>query len=299
MAPIQTSHAREAMPDRDWPTMRVGYAVTRTGAAPVRSGRRSVLEGLKPRYWRMRERYAAVMADLRRNPPNKRLSASIQAHLHRVVVLDGVRVRLSPRMGNDAIGFMISGDYEHPERRTLAYALSPGDRVLELGTGIGYLSTYCARVVGSGNVHTYEANPLLRPLIDETYALNGVSPKVEICMLGESAGQAEFHLTKSFWSSSPIQSRKSVRTLTVTVQPFNEAVRDFRPSFLIVDIEGGELDLMRYADLRGIDKLCIELHPYVIGPEKVRWVVERILAQGFVEIDAVSDDEHKLFLRRS
>lgn len=255
--------------------------------------------GIRVLYWKLLERGRLFLSALRTHPPGRRLISHVQARLCRIVDLDGVRIRLSPSMGNLAVSYILSGNYELPERRMLNHALTRQDRVMELGTGIGYLSSYCANRIGSDRVFTFEANPSLRPLIESTYALNGVSPHLEVCMLGETSGTAEFFVTKSFWGSSTLHSRHTIKKIQVQVRSFNEALRQICPSFLIIDIEGGELDLMHHGSFEGVEKLCIELHPYVIGADNVRWVVDRILAQGFQQVDAVSDDEHKLFVRKT
>ena len=192
---------------------------------------------------------------------------------------------------------MLTGRYERPERRILDYALKAGDRVLELGTGIGYLSAVCARKLGNDKVVTFEANPMLRPLIEETYAINGVSPRVEFCMLGERDGQASFNISAEFWASSTISRQGRERKITVPVKALNDTIAKFSPNFLIIDIEGGEVDLIRFIRLDGVTKVCIELHPWVLGIESVQRIRNFFGQQGFREDLSVSDEEHILYQR--
>jgi protein-L-isoaspartate O-methyltransferase len=51
------------------------------------------------------------------------------------------------------------GDYERKELDVIERRLEPGDKVMEVGAGIGFLSAYCARVLGDDRVFAYEANP--------------------------------------------------------------------------------------------------------------------------------------------
>lgn len=219
-------------------------------------------------------------------------------HARRTVQIDSISIRLHPGMGSAAVAYMLDGRYERPERRILEHALTNSDRVLELGTGVGYLSALCARKIGNDRVVTFEANPLLRPLIEETYAINNVSPRVEFCMLGEESGETDFYVSNEFWSSSTISRRKKRdRCIKIPVRALNEALSSYRPNFLVIDIEGGEKDLIRYMNLDGVDKVCIELHPWVIGKESESEVRGFFEAHGFREDTSISDDEHVLFLR--
>ena len=68
------------------------------------------------------------------------------------------------------------GRYERDELRLIGQLLSPEDVALEVGAGLGVLSAYCARRLGSSRVFAYEANPDLEACIRDTYSLNQVQP---------------------------------------------------------------------------------------------------------------------------
>ncbi|MEI4234613.1 hypothetical protein V8324_17260, partial [Roseovarius sp. D22-M7] len=54
--------------------------------------------------------------------------------------------------------------YETPEVTALSKVLRPGDRVLELGAGIGFLSSVVARGLDVAQITRVEANPRLYAL---------------------------------------------------------------------------------------------------------------------------------------
>jgi FkbM family methyltransferase len=257
------------------------------------------LDKLKTKYWSARETFPLWLNQHRPAELGRQLKLRFQAWRNPVVDIDGVRIARSPRYTIPVLESLASGSYELPEARIMRHALAPDDTVLELGTGLGYLSILCARMLGSERVHTYEANPALKPIIENQYALNQVAPRLNICLLGEAHGEITFYLMKNFWSSSTIQRHPKAKPIQVPVKPFNEVRAAIRPNFLIVDIEGGERDLFRFAQLEGVDKLCIELHPHVIGQSAVDAVVAAIIHQGLIEDTAVSDTQHKLFIRAS
>lgn len=107
-------------------------------------------------------------------------------------------------------------------------------------------------------------------MIRRNYELNGLSPKLEICLLSDRAGEADFFVEPDFWSSSTIRRGEAAAVRKVPMRSLNEEIRRIGPTFLILDIEGGEYDLLQILDdFQTIKKVSIELHEDVIGPEKI------------------------------
>jgi FkbM family methyltransferase len=185
------------------------------------------------------------------------------------VDLDGVKVRLGPHCTLPIAIEIVGNRYELPERMLLMQALEDDDVVLELGTGIGVVSAICARRLGSERVSTFEANPGLIPLCRETFRLNGVAPKLENSMLGNTEGFEQFYLERDFWSSSTVRRSPDATPVKVPMKLLSSALREIRPSFLIVDIEGGEAEIFKSVNLPGVTKVLVELHPHVIGDDAV------------------------------
>jgi Met-10+ like-protein len=96
--------------------------------------------------------------------------------LRPIVSVEGVRVRVGPHMSRRVEQAISRGGYERDELRLIGMVLSPSDVVLEVGAGLGVVSAFCAKRLGSSRVFAFEANPDLEPRIRETYALNGVEP---------------------------------------------------------------------------------------------------------------------------
>ncbi|MGG7567769.1 glycosyltransferase family 2 protein [Rhodovulum sp. DZ06] len=93
-----------------------------------------------------------------------------------VIEIDGLRLPLDPRIVTRRIEKALrKGRYEKGERRALAALLRPGDRVLELGGGLGLVSAMAALQDGVERVVVVEANPDLLPVIARTHRLNGVA----------------------------------------------------------------------------------------------------------------------------
>ena len=192
---------------------------------------------------------------------------------------------------------IVDGSYEAPEMHALAAALRPGDTVLELGTGLGLISTLCAQRIGSQRVHTFEANPALEPRIRETWVLNDVAPTLTIAMLGEQAGEHDFHVHDAFWASSANDAQGAVRTLRVPMQPLNDVIHRIDPTVLVMDIEGGEAELLRFGDLHHIERIVAEFHERMLGRTVIDAMITRLYGQGFRIVRAASTWEVALLER--
>jgi FkbM family methyltransferase len=171
------------------------------------------------------------------------------------------------------------GDYEAKEIEIIGKRLADDDVVFEVGAGLGFLSAYCARRVGSEKVFTYEANPELIPLIRETHARNGVAPTLTDALLARGAGEREFRIDDDFWASSA--HRAGGRSITVRQLDLNAELARVRPSFLIVDIEGGEAEFFADADLTAVRKICVETHPDVLGDRALSEMFAGLVTKGF------------------
>jgi len=175
------------------------------------------------------------------------------------------------------------GDYERKEAEIVAKRLENDDVVMEIGAGIGFLSAFCAKQIGDERVFAYDANPALLEVIAATYAANRVSPSICNAMLGQGAGKGRFFVEKEFWASTTVrEGARDATEIEVEQRDLNAEIARIRPTFLIVDIEGGEADLFPIADLSGVRKICVETHPHVLGNEGVSQLLALLFERGFV-----------------
>ncbi len=192
----------------------------------------------------------------------------------------GVMLPVKHRLVSPGIAREIyMGDYEAKEIEIISKRLTSDDVVFEVGAGLGYLSAYCAKRVGSDKVFTYEANPELIPLIRETHARNAVAPTVTNALLAQGEGEREFRLEDDFWASSA--HREGGRAITVRQVDLNAELARIRPTFMIVDIEGGEAEFFAGADLSPVQRICVETHPDVLGDRVLSEMFAGLVAKGF------------------
>lgn len=224
---------------------------------------------------------------------------------HKIPVpeLAGVRIPVMSMLTNNICAAIYDGHYEGAELRTFKSMLEGDDVLLEVGAGIGFLSSYCAREIGSEKVHTYEANPRLEGLIREVYAANQVLPALKIGVLGRGAGTTNFYITRDFWASSLIQPTEPSEVISVPVYDLNEEVRRINPTFLLMDIEGGEYELIKEIDFHTIRKISVEIHTDVLGQGRVDEIKATMLNAGFVVNPQLSslipEVKEVLFLERT
>ncbi|OGA00507.1 MAG: hypothetical protein A2Z64_02460 [Betaproteobacteria bacterium RIFCSPLOWO2_02_67_12] len=188
-------------------------------------------------------------------------------------------------------------EYEDKEIEIVAKRLASDDVVMEVGAGIGFLSAYCAKRIGSERVFAYEANPALMELIAATYRANGVAPTVRNVLLARGEGTREFHVEPEFWASSALPGSGNARTIRVPQADLNSELQRVRPSFLIVDIEGGEIEFFELADLATVRKICVETHPAIHSSAALSKMLGGLIAQGFA-LDFTLMRKNVLYLSR-
>lgn len=198
-----------------------------------------------------------------------------------LVEIDGIKLKIDDYFSQPIKKNIYQGYYENGELNIIKSQLLPDDIVMEIGAGIGFISTYCAKQIGSERVFAYEANPDLEERLRNTYQLNKVSPALEMCLVENKIGERTFYIEKNFWSSSIIPRSQDAKAITLPVKSFNEEIQRHNPTFLIIDIEGGEFELFKNADFFNVKKIMLELHNQVIGEEKVKFVKDRLLEAGF------------------
>ena len=196
-----------------------------------------------------------------------------------------------------------NGDYERREIEAVKALVRPEDVVLELGAGIGYMSTFMAHNRKVAHIHSYEANPALIPFIKRLHAENDVqNVTIHNALLGARKGKAKFYVRENFLASSMQESpagEKSpvVRVEEIAVENARAAVKAIKPSFLVCDIEGAEADILPLADFSGLRGAVIELHPQWIGESGVRAVFDAMHGAGLTFFPRVSNKKVVAFLR--
>lgn len=214
-----------------------------------------------------------------------------------VITIEGVQLRVGRHMSRRVERALSKGGYVRQELQLIGALLELDDVVLEVGAGLGLVSTYCAKRLGSNRVFAFEADPDLEPCIRETYDLNGVEPHLDMCAVGARAGRVTIFRDKHLVSSSVGRRRGGTRPVEVPGKALNYVVHRYQPTLLIIDAEGAERDLFDGAQLPTVTKIVLELHDRVIGTQGTDRIRATLAGLGYREDLGVSTSEH-LVLRK-
>ena len=199
----------------------------------------------------------------------------------KTVTIDGIRVVSDMAFVTKEIrNALYKEQYEDGELALVSAAIGPRDRVLEIGAGIGLISMACAKRCGAENLISYEANPGLEAVIRKNQALNGLYPELRMRAVAVTAGETKFYFNDNIFSSSLVD-RDFGGEAVVHCDCFADVIAEFKPTAMVIDVEGAEVDLIPSVDLSGVEKIIIELHPHIVGQEKIDALIAHFLAEGF------------------
>ena len=121
------------------------------------------------------------------------------------LTVHGIKVAFVPDIITPTIEKpMRKGKYEKGEVEIMRAILQPGDRLLELGAGVGVVSSAAASVEGVEAVLSIEADPNLVPMIKETWRLNGIET-AELrngVAMAKAGDPVKFYIRDNYWASS-------------------------------------------------------------------------------------------------
>lgn len=196
---------------------------------------------------------------------------------------EGVLIPLDPAIITPAIKHAIeSGCFEAEEAAQLPHIVEANDIVLDIGAGIGFISTLIAR--RAERVISVEANPDLLPFMADLHALNHVDNATRLnVVLGDTeAGMATFYQRKDFWMGSLAAGPNPYKAkVKVPFMGLNTLLKEERVSLIVCDIEGAESFLFSAAELCCVDRVYLELHDHITGLKGVASVFEAMAARGF------------------
>ena len=213
--------------------------------------------------------------------------------------IEGIYLPVYPGFGYSVLRFIYNGTYECEELNILKSKLENTDLVLELGTGIGFISSYCAQKISAENVYTFEANIFMKPVIMEVFRKNKVVPNFQVALLGDPEIEKEFSVQKSFLASSQKINNVHGKKITVPFLDLNETIKKLVPNYLVMDIEGNEYDVFSIIDFQTIWKVQFELHPDILDQEKIDFIFKKLAENNFRKDESVSTEKNFYFQRNS
>jgi FkbM family methyltransferase len=221
---------------------------------------------------------------------------------YEVVEIHGVRIPIDPRVISEAVTNSIrNGGYEATEAHCVSQVVEPGERLVEIGGGVGFISSLAGLQRRCDSIAVFEANPELVPLIEEAHRLNDVIASVHNVAVVARAASATvpFHICRDLWDSSTLSVPETSlkRIALVPVAELAVILKERRPTILILDVEGGEAELLISANLAGVKKVLVELHQDIIGAPSIKAIFDRLSEQNFAYDARYSQRQIVLFQR--
>ena len=180
---------------------------------------------------------------------------------------------------------MLDGRFETEEASQIPAIVRPGDRVLEIGAGIGFISTLLARERRVARVIAVEANPNLLAYMTRLHGVNHVRKvrRVNAVLTNEPVATATFYLRRDFWMGSLTPGPNPyLGTVEVPAASLDTLLRDEAINLIVCDVEGAEDGLFDGADLTSVDRIYLETHDHVTGLSGIRRLFATMAEQGFV-----------------
>lgn len=227
----------------------------------------------------------------------------LQISMRQEARIGGVRLPIDREiMSERIIKNLAKGTYESDEIKRVAALVRPGDTVLELGAGLGFVSTYLRRSTAAGQIVSIEANPYLIPYIRKVHLLNEAQDIVVLNGVVGTASQAAsvpFYCREDFWMSSLDPDDGSYTHVAET--PFlawGDLLDTYKPTVFTLDIEGGELDIFSTVErMDGIRCIVAEFHPKVYGSRGLTKALASIRELGFTEVPGQSGAVVRAFVK--
>ena len=193
-----------------------------------------------------------------------------------VATYHGVEVPQAPHLGKGMIESMEAGRYERREVECGLAAILPGARILEMGAGSGVVGAVLAKNCKPAAMLSIEANPKLLPHINRLYAHNRLTEVISVrhavvFSAPDAPGEVEFFVHGNFLGSGLVaRNVEKATAVQVPVLRYDALRAEFPHDTIMMDIEGGELDFLRHADLGGVQTFIAEFHRDIYGREGMR-----------------------------
>jgi FkbM family methyltransferase len=200
--------------------------------------------------------------------------------------IDGIHLVVPDEMLNPKLsGKLSTGGYEAHEAHATRMRLREGQRVLELGSGIGYIASVCASITGAANVTTVEGNPNMLPVIRGNLERNGFGAATvlhgAVGGMKSAAEPIEFDNKKTFWAARIADIDTAPESVvSVPHLGLGDLLKTYRPHVVIMDIEGAEEHLFDAPWPAFVRAVMLELHPGRYSDVVIKRIVDCMSVSG-------------------
>lgn len=187
---------------------------------------------------------------------------------------------------------LTKGVYEDSERMLTKKVLKEGDYVLEMGASIGVVTAIISKLIGtSGRLISIEASELLANQTRKWIELKGNSKIIQGFGFPVEKVPSKYKSLNYKFDGNSLggyidfsQESDSEKSDNIFDLSRIEIENNFKPSSLILDIEGSEIVIMEpNVNIPAyIQNIVIEMHPDIYGVETENKIIAKFYEFGFI-----------------
>lgn len=260
----------------------------------------------RPQESRLQRRLQRLKNSIRKRLPwsnGKGRSSSFETALNKIMVFSTGRIRCHgnlfdlkhPRMIDGIREALEKGTYEWREIAMIDRHVQPDDRVVELGACLGATSMFLYDRVGKDGLVVFEADPRNLEMAQHNFKLNRKHVRCENAILWSGPNRPEtvsFGSNENPSSSSLLDREGNEVTFDVQTKDFETALGEHQASVIVLDIEGGEIDLFNNADdLPSVRLVLLETHSRIVGESANNRMVKGLENRGFLVKESMRDGD--------
>ena len=183
---------------------------------------------------------------------------------------------------SDVAGFLHSLQEIFVDEVYRFVAHEPRPHIVDAGANIGLSVLYFKHLYPDATVTAYEPDPQMFALLERnTAGLSGI--ELHKAAAWTEATELTFHMEGSLAGSTEVDFLDAGRAVTVAAERLRDALALRPVSFLKIDIEGGENDVLFDIEdeLDRIDHLFFEYHSVKGRPQRLGDMLAMVTAKGF------------------
>lgn len=165
--------------------------------------------------------------------------------------------------------------------------LEEGEVVADVGANIGFTSLYFAAIAGPrGKVYSFEPNPINIAAFKKNLLLNPAYDTITLYPYAVGSAKSRTRIS-TYSNSAVVQGLKT--GVPVDQVSLDEVLDKNEPTFLKLDVEGHELEVLRGAEriVEKLKKFDLELHVVLLDEPEIKEVFDRLIlkfTQIFIQL---------------
>ncbi len=173
----------------------------------------------------------------------------------------------SKDVGERVLRALAKGHFERDEARAMRAHFGPDDRLLDLGSGTGFIATIAGRIAAGEAVTGVEALPHMVDIAKANLVRNGVQGARilwgAVVPPSFEGAQVRYRARRQFWASSVLSTatEQRGRQMDVPALRLDTLLEMSRATVISCDIEGGELALFEAELPQKVRLIILEIHP--------------------------------------